>query len=138
MELVLNLLWLMLVVPAFWLWRGEPVSVGRSRRFDPVACVLCLVCILILLFPVISASDDLQAMRQETVESGSTPSKRIHRQAADDKDTPSLSVFVAALAPSVDSSFEVWGEVLTQQIPLPAQAQACTRAVRAPPFSFLG
>jgi hypothetical protein len=137
MELLLNLFWLMLVVPAFWLWRREPVSIQRSRSFTAVGCVLSLVCILILLFPVISATDDLQAMRQETAESSSSPSKRIHRQGAGDKPTMSLSNFVTAHASFFGPDVEVWGQVLRQQVSVPGPARLRALAVRAPPRLFL-
>src|SRR5690348_4275263 len=81
MELFLNLGWLILVVPAIWLWQRERVS-RKSRR---LYSVLSLGCILMLLFPVISATDDLYAISQETEESSSSPSKRTVTQAAGDK-----------------------------------------------------
>ena len=67
MELLLNLAWLLLALPAYWLWldrRGV-----RTRRFSRWQCLLTLGCMLIVLFPVISATDDLCAMRAELEES---------------------------------------------------------------------
>jgi hypothetical protein len=62
MELFLNLCWLALLVPAWTLWRRN-VAADRSARFS--FFVLCtLGCAFVLLFPVISASDDLHAMGQ--------------------------------------------------------------------------
>src|SRR5437899_510012 len=46
MELVLNLLWLLLVMPAFWVWRRQDRSLGSLR------CLLVLACGVVLLFPV--------------------------------------------------------------------------------------
>jgi hypothetical protein len=65
-ELLLNLLWLLLVIPAAWMWRET-----RSARpdFDSRRTLLLLACVVILLFPIISVSDDLQAMRPEAEES---------------------------------------------------------------------
>ncbi len=68
MELLLNLIWVLLAVPAFWLWRREALPSHRSRYLSPVRCVLALGFILLLLFPVISATDDLRAMQPETEE----------------------------------------------------------------------
>ncbi len=69
MELTLNLLWLLLAIPAIWVWRGAPSqrsgSEGRSVRR-----LLILGCLLMVLFPVVSATDDLQAMRPEMEEAG--------------------------------------------------------------------
>lgn len=65
MELLLNLIWLLLVVPAYFLWRA-------SRRYPEVRrssfVPLVLFCALAMLFPVVSASDDIQAMRPEMEE----------------------------------------------------------------------
>src|ERR1039458_3184769 len=77
MELLLNLLWLLLALPAYWLWRRS------AHKFSSLQCLLALGCTLVLLFPVISASDDLHAMQAE-MEDSST-SKRTVRQAGSDK-----------------------------------------------------
>src|SRR5271168_3405607 len=73
MELFLNLCWLSLLLPAYWLWRRETLTNGSGRLGkNPVAPLVfaCVVgCALVLLFPVISASDDLHAMRSEMEES---------------------------------------------------------------------
>lgn len=66
MELFLNLCWLSLLLPASLLWRQRTAS-SDSRR--PLVFVCALGCALILLFPVISATDDLHAMRPEMEES---------------------------------------------------------------------
>jgi len=138
MELLLNLVWLMLAVPAIWLWRRKPVS----RKSPRLYCVLSLGCILIMLFPVISLTDDLHAMRQETEESSSSPSKRTVRQAAGDKAPCWLGSLGTGPSQLISpSSFppdnEVCGQVLTQQSLLPVQARLGTRAGRAPPLSPL-
>jgi hypothetical protein len=73
MELFLNLCWLSLLLPAFLLWRQGVGSGGRARGSASRSLVFVCVlgCALILLFPVISASDDLHAMRPEMEESES-------------------------------------------------------------------
>jgi hypothetical protein len=82
MELLLNLAWMLLALPAYWLWRrGGGAQV--ARRLSALQGLLTLGCALVLLFPVISASDDLHAMRAE-MEDSST-SKRAVRQAVGDK-----------------------------------------------------
>ena len=82
MELLLNLVWVLLALPAYWLWRR---SMGAERRPSPLQCLLALGCALVLLFPVISATDDLHAMRAVMEESSS--SKRTVRQAGSEKGT---------------------------------------------------
>jgi len=70
MELFLNLCWLSLLLPAYLLWRRRTSTiVSDSPAGRPLIFVCALGCALILLFPVISASDDLHAMRPEMEES---------------------------------------------------------------------
>jgi hypothetical protein len=66
MELFLNLCWLSLLVPGFLLWRHRTSSPPSCH---PLIFVCVLGCALIVLFPVISATDDLHAMRPEMEES---------------------------------------------------------------------
>jgi hypothetical protein len=67
MELLLNLCWLTLLLPAYTLWR-QRISSSRSAR-GSLIFVCTLGCVLVLLFPVISASDDLHAIGQAMEES---------------------------------------------------------------------
>ena len=66
MELFLNLCWVALLLPAFLVWRQRTLSPApvRKRIF-----LFTLGCALVLLFPVISASDDVYAMRPAVEES---------------------------------------------------------------------
>src|SRR5580658_4018942 len=82
MELLLNLVWLLLALPAYWLWRLD-AGARAARRVSSLQCLLALGCVLVLLFPVISASDDLHAMRTEMEESST--SKRTVRLASGEK-----------------------------------------------------
>jgi len=75
MELLLNLLWLTLALPAIWIWRHEPACMRYSRGYNRLRSSLLLMCVLMLLFPVISATDDLHPMRTEMEES--SPFKRV-------------------------------------------------------------
>jgi hypothetical protein len=68
MELLLNLAWLLLALPAYWLWRDSR-TLPPGRRFTSLQVLLALGCMLVILFPVISATDDLRAMRTEMEES---------------------------------------------------------------------
>jgi hypothetical protein len=71
MELFLNLCWLSLLLPACLLWRRQRSSATGSNRpaARPLLFLCVLGCSLVLLFPVISASDDLHAMSPEMEES---------------------------------------------------------------------
>ncbi len=58
MELLLNLIWISLAAGTF------SIFLRRQRQLQPDGtsgprCLLALACILLLLFPVVSASDDL-------------------------------------------------------------------------------
>lgn len=70
MELLLNILWLALTLPAVWMWVRKPVCASQPQRFGHYRPFLLLGCALIVLFPVISATDDLNAIRPEIEESG--------------------------------------------------------------------
>jgi hypothetical protein len=75
LELLLNLCWLLLIGPGVYLW------LRQRRHSQPLfQFSIALACLLFLLFPVISASDDLHAMRQEMEES--SPTKRALKQIA--------------------------------------------------------
>ena len=82
MELLLNIVWLALAVPAIWIWQQKPAHAG-PQRFGCWLPILLLGCVLVLLFPVISATDDLHAMRPEMEESSA--SKRMLKQAGSAK-----------------------------------------------------
>jgi hypothetical protein len=134
MELLLNLVWLLLALPAYWLWQGSR-SARRERQFNSLQCLLALVSVLVLLFPVVSATDDLHAMRTEMEESA--PGKRTIRQAGSDRSSICNSrsqgpavLLAAAVSFTLDN--EQW--VTPHQLPLFAQAApSILRASRASP-----
>jgi hypothetical protein len=132
MELLLNLAWLLLAVPAWWLWCGrEP-----ARKVSSLHCLLALGCMLVVLFPVVSATDDLRAMRAEMEES--PDGKRGVRQAGNEKPSawkwqhpPAL----AAVTSSLGACILGWQPLPTQHLSVPA-APEIERAGRAPPVFF--
>jgi len=135
MELVLNLAWLLLALPAYWLWRGSRTA-PDGGKFSSLQCLLALGCMLVILFPVISATDDLRAMRSEMEES--PVSKRSVRQASHDKVSGWKWQSPPALAPTATFLLvndEGW-------LPVPAfcacapAAPDIERAGRAPPDSL--
>jgi hypothetical protein len=62
MEVLLNSIWLVVAISAFlfW-WTGEEQGAVRHRDHNTRYCFLALACALVLLFPVISLTDDLHA-----------------------------------------------------------------------------
>ena len=136
MELLLNLVWLTLALPAFWMWHHESVCAKDCRRFDRIRPFVLFGCILMLLFPVVSATDDLHAMRQEMEESSS--SKKLVKQAVGDKSLTRLSTpgaLPALIFPVWFGRNRVCGQVLVPPVRLPEQRIIGKSSSRAPPFS---
>lgn len=136
MELLLNLAWLLLALPAFWLWRASR-GAAAGRRLTTLQCLLSLGCVLVVLFPVISATDDLRAMRAEMEESPST--KRHVCQKSAEKASPgkwqgqpSLASCSNCFVPTEDA----WHFVVRTGFSLPS-APAVARTGRSPPQSSL-
>ena len=140
MELVLNLAWLLLALPACWIWWRDGADAYPERGVGSGQCLLALGCVLVLLFPVISATDDLHAMRAEMEESATN--KHSIRQAGTDKVSDGSNRVHASPAASVMVAFRAldgdFGQApVSQSFPLPA-APSLQHASRAPPFSNLG
>jgi len=138
MELFLNLAWVLLALPAYWLWRSAR-SVRRQAHFNSLQCLLALASVLVLLFPVVSATDDLLAMRTEMEESA--PGKRTIRQAGTDRCSICSSRFqgpavllTTALSSALDH--EQWATPLYLSLFLQL-TPSTLRASRAPPRSHL-
>jgi hypothetical protein len=69
LELLLNIVWVLIVTASLLFWRRlSSASDHCSRR--PVTALVALVCILVLLFPVISATDDLHVAEFAMEDSG--------------------------------------------------------------------
>jgi hypothetical protein len=71
MELALNLVWLILALPAFVVWRRQSASARSSG-------IVLLGCLLALLFPIVSVTDDLHPISAEIEEC--SPLKRTVKQ----------------------------------------------------------
>jgi len=132
MELLLNLAWLLLAFPAYWLWRGRTSSCKSSLQ-----CLLSLGCLLAILFPVISATDDLCAMNTEVEESA--VGKRNLRHPSSDKgplSADNTAAVAVASALSFSPAAEEWLQRLVPSAFLPVMFPT-ERSGRAPPSSFL-
>lgn len=136
MELLLNLSWLLLALPAYWLWR-DCRRTPAERGFSAIRCVLALGCMLVMLFPVVSASDDLRAMRAELEESPT--SKRSICQSSGDKPSVSKAQTQPALA-LASYSFAIhdqgWHGLAVVLFQAP-KTTTLASAGRAPPQYFL-
>jgi hypothetical protein len=138
MELLLNLAWLLLALPAWWVWRAS----GRARvrrNFSAVHCLLVLGCVLVILFPVVSATDDLCAMRAEIEESPA--SKRGIRPAGNEK--PSVWHTQPQTFPPQGGAFNPlslnveWADLRPYSLNAHPTAPLTLSAGRAPPASYL-
>jgi hypothetical protein len=131
LELLLNLCWLLLILLAFCFWLGQP----RSRSLQ---ATLALSCLLSLLFPIISATDDLNAMRQVSEESG--PGKRMlkrtvnHSFAAGGSNTPAAELH--SIFQGLPCN-QTCGCILIAPPGVPLTACTTISPGRAPPFSVL-
>jgi hypothetical protein len=129
MELLLNLLWVLLIPPAFYWWFQQRFRSRSALRF------VALVGALAFLFPVISATDDLHSIA-ELCES--SPSKRNLRYFTGESGTTpqgSGGTSTATLTSTFtfDYSPEVVGCPLSGS---PVQLQQVSQAIpsgRAPP-----
>ncbi|HTC56688.1 MAG TPA: hypothetical protein VK706_09780 [Candidatus Sulfotelmatobacter sp.] len=139
MELLLNLAWMLLALPAYWLWRRD-AEVRAARWVSSLQCLLALGCVLVLLFPVISASDDLHAMRAEMEDS--SISKRTVRQAGSEKTSAWVNRLQGAPAVVAGAVRLVAPEVGLLEVSdtcVSPSARPCVfHGGRAPPFSLLG
>jgi hypothetical protein len=135
MELLLNLFWAMLVVPAALIWWRERRFAENSGRPYLSHALVSLACLLALLFPVISATDDMQAMRGEVEESSFA--KRVVKQSPSARsltcvsDGGSPARLIQAV--SSQSGRETCGKV-SEYLPFQAQQNpSSTIGWRAPP-----
>jgi hypothetical protein len=139
MELLLNLAWILLALPAYWLWRRD-AEARPGRGVSSLQCLLALGCVLVLLFPVISASDDLHAMRAEMEDS--SVSKRAVRQAGSEKNSAWVNRLQgppAAVANAVRLVAPEAGLLEVSVTCVSPVARPCVfHGGRAPPFSLLG
>jgi hypothetical protein len=74
-ETILNLVWLAVTLAALWLWRFRWAATPRNSRHEIRVEAVAIICVLALLFPVISLTDDLHP---EVVPVDSISSKRNH------------------------------------------------------------
>lgn len=130
MELLLNLAWVLLALPAFWVWRGR----AFSRKAGSLQSLLTLGCLLTILFPVISATDDLRAMRTEMEESSVI--KRSLRQSSPDK-SPAAGLHSPVAVVTAASDFFVpdiaWRTLSGSESGSPSRF-ASEKTSRGPPF----
>jgi hypothetical protein len=141
MELLLNLVWLALALPAIWIWRHEPAQATNCCGYSRLRSSLLLICVLVVLFPVISATDDLHPMRTEMEES--SPFKRVVKQTSSNASATWLSNPGSFFARSISDSRicpgnEVCALISPSSFIFPELLTYGQRDSRAPPSALLG
>jgi hypothetical protein len=111
MEIVLNLVWMLLAAVSVRLWLRYASREGASRRTQ----VAALAMLTVILFPVISVTDDLQtAQNPAEIDCGA---RRNHEVSC----SHSIHPMVAAVSPQVfdEPSFGFLRFVVSSSFPVP-------------------
>ena len=136
MELLLNLIWISLApLAVFGFLRGRSVS-GQLARVPYRKALIALVCVVVLLFPVISASDDLHPT-QAVVEESSKKLKRAVALVHDLQTSPPSSLLPTMLALYLLFGLVLlrpWRPLVTEKLAL--DGVIVPSAGRAPPPSL--
>src|SRR5580704_416705 len=136
MELLLSLVWLTLAVPVIVLCWRAPQTAWGSRKHQRSYFFVLTICLLALLFPVVSASDDLCAMQVEFEEAGG--GRTTTKSAGSDSSSShhQFSTVAAVVCPaSLGPQNEPCGEVSQHVQALPEHVVAGSVGDRAPPLS---
>jgi len=131
---LLNLAWLLLAFPAYWLWRGR--GIVRFGRRSSLQCLLSLTCMLVILFPVISATDDLHVMRAEMEESP-TSKRSVCQKSAEKASACQHQPALASLVAVLFVENEDWRAPSPSSVHV-ASLPTIAPAGRSPPVSPLG
>ncbi|MGD0222553.1 MAG: hypothetical protein ABSF71_09450 [Terriglobia bacterium] len=103
MEVLLNTIWLLVAIGAFLYWRPEKYKgTPRAHGHDTTFGILALACALVLLFPVISLTDDLNAEQFTMEDSFRTGVKA--RGLAQESLRATRSPFMVAVTTAPDST----------------------------------
>ncbi|MGO9269427.1 MAG: hypothetical protein ACLQOO_04075 [Terriglobia bacterium] len=135
MELILNLGWLLLAVACYHFWwpRRRRSGAGTTRGFRGL---LALGCALVVLFPIISVTDDLHA-EQAVMEDSSA---RLGKMWGNTHSAASAGQHFSTLRTILPSHFpdprRVVGRVLVTDPSSPCVGVNSPRFGRAPPLSL--
>jgi hypothetical protein len=137
-ELALNLIWAVIAVASYaFLFRYLSVrATARSRGPSQLQCIIALTCVLAILFPVISLTDDLHEM-QATAEEASTSGLVIKRCVASHSSTPARTLHHVPLifAPVMTNvRWAVIGTATAEDLPRPLSVLPLGALGRAPPL----
>jgi hypothetical protein len=136
METILNLAWVAITVAAMWLWRFRWTVSRQNPRHSTRVEVVAIVCVLALLFPVISLTDDLHP---EIVPADTVSSKRNHcllvaqgAQGGNSRSSLNVHFFFVLVSHSSAEIGHVFAVLVSPTIPHPHSASSAF-AGRSPP-----
>jgi hypothetical protein len=135
MELLLNLLWLMIALGALVIcWRAQ-LRLGTAKTVPRSRVLVLAACLSALAFPIVSASDDLVALRPEAEESSSinccVKKSKPTLSPTWGNDAPPMSEAVRIC--SVKPAIEPKRLVFLRPAVFPEQASVTILGCRAPP-----
>lgn len=137
MELILNLAWLVLVVPAIFIGRRVSKSGSALGNLSQSRAPVLLGCLLVLLFPVVSATDDLYTQQADIEEA--CPAKRVIQAAAENKSCgmhmDSSSCARILTDRSIDPEFRLCGKIAESSPSNTAAVAGTIVGCRPPPAS---
>jgi hypothetical protein len=135
MELLLNSIWLLTAISAFFIWQTK--NCGAAARHEHIQSFrfLALTCALILLFPVISLTDDLHA-EQLVMEdcSGSILKARAAVQGSVRAERSSSPAVLGAILHPAPVLLVVTTQVVSPQTGAAARNLVCRHEGRSPPL----
>jgi len=135
MEVLLNTIWLLVAISAFLFWQFETEKTAIRREHTQRYRVLALAVVLVVLFPVISLTDDLHAEQAAMEESSRAVMKA--RGSLQGCLRAGGASFVAAVthAPDLMAGLNLhWGTVALVETPLRCHSAISAHDGRAPPF----
>jgi hypothetical protein len=137
MEVFLNSIWLLVAIGAFLFWQvdGEKGTI-RRREHSSRYRILALAVALVLLFPVISLTDDLHSEQAAMEDSSRSVMKA--RSLAQGCLRASRAPFVAAVvkAPYAAAVLHLFqGAVVLAETPLRCHTPVSAHEGRSPPFN---
>lgn len=126
------------MIPALWVWHRASRT-GDQKRTHSLRCLLIVGGIMMVLFPVVSATDDLQIMRPETEETGTPnrPGNSHHGKLSASADDPGDSFALVATSFRLLPTSTVLALATQNPILAPVARVVCANAGRAPPDSSL-
>ena len=135
MELLLNLLWAALTLLGLGLGWRRRVFARTPGQCDRVPGLVVLSCALILLFPIVSATDDLHAIQpamEESSSAGRIKQATHDRSACDANAGGTCLAWSSSLSPLL-CSVEIRFLVMPDPLAVPNPVQLAKEFGRAPP-----